>query len=463
MAKQPKKQDLIELINNTLVYYWEEILKKLEIDRVHSSFRGITDDLEIPPVSLTSKASHVNVGEDCLEDEIRINYNIVRRAYLKKEEERRGAKVRSWTVLSDDIIHESIHLIQGKFYDIFDTEYDLVTEGLPLLVSTEILLEGNKQVRDPKVYEFIAGSIADCFVKSKERYFYTFDLPEIDLKARVKKAKKDPKYKPDVSLMHAKGFLEMCKRRNKGIKNYSKFLSHPFKNKEFEDPEGFVHEYISTITDELKINKAMKELPEIINEPHLLHGRLMVAQEAGKISQELVEKIQNETSLDKDCFYLPHLNIIYLGVPDRVLAAEEAMHCLHNSYSNEKAQTRTVAGDILSEALGFFGSKLIFPKRKPETEKNKNVLKLARTYEQSVNEIASDEKSAAAVQHGIVRSENQPQCQAIHKVGYQIGDILYQKYKKGSITRQDIKKILKIPTNNSKRAVNAIKCILNAA
>lgn len=96
--------------------------------------------------------------------------------------------------------------------------------------------------------------------------------------------------------------------------------------------------------------------------------------ETGRFTQDELDDVKRQI-LSNESYFIPKGDIIYLADFSVVNAAEEAAHFLHHKCSGYRwDRTRDLAGDFyfrsVTEALGFFGSKVIIPTRECWTERD---------------------------------------------------------------------------------------------
>jgi hypothetical protein len=167
---------------------------------------------------------------------------------------------------------------------------------------------------------------------------------------------------------------------------------------------------------------------------------------------------------------IPALNAIYLATLSLNHAAEEAAHYLKQFVSKGEApegMKDSFYYYVLNEACGFFGSKVINPKRKTDHQgKLRQIAAGARKrrgrkrpYERAA-EIALDhlavEHGRKAIDRALVRKLASPAVfnATAHILGYILGDRLYYALTSGAITKKTIKRLFLAPLDRPGEALD---------
>lgn len=240
-----------------------------------------------------------------------------------------------------------------------------------------------------------------------------------------------------------------------------------------------VYNIIDTILDFLQVNKytyclrkaggftefLVDAYPEVYGPGdypafrRVLKGNRFSAEE----TDEILEHVRKKGSC-----YVPRLNAIFLGQFDLAHGGEEAGHfvnlCLKREIYEEAPadlpQHDLFYGQVMEEALAFFGSKLIVPSRNHffETEfyqyyrKDREVVEANTpyTYEEFneiINFILLHKKFETRYQEydevppeilAGIRSEPKRLRILVHELGYFLGQQIYDGYHAGAITRREI-------------------------
>ncbi|MCK6599856.1 MAG: ChaN family lipoprotein [Bdellovibrionaceae bacterium] len=220
------------------------------------------------------------------------------------------------------------------------------------------------------------------------------------------------------------------------------------------DFTDYVAQYIHVITKELKLNLSAKNLSVYTSEDFsfLKKMRDSLSLEEVNFYELLIE--------EEKSFYIPDLGIGYLGRLTINHASSLAMQYVYLEILKVRKLNFSFPRDFTSliwlEGIGYFGSKLINPKRKTETIKDiknkvlqfgvkdndKEALKLAlyqRAKELMIlsgkNTIRSDLKS--------YKKSSYIQCANL--LGSLIGEKLFKGYKNGFVRLDYLKRLLKKP------------------
>ena len=240
-----------------------------------------------------------------------------------------------------------------------------------------------------------------------------------------------------------------------------------------------VYNIIDTILDFLKINKYTYCLKKEGRCTEFLvdaYPEVYGVGEAGtfrrilrgyRFTPEEMEAILEHLEKKGSCF-IPRLNAIFLGQFDLAHGGEEAAHfvnlCLKREL-NEEAPTDLPQhdlfyGQVMEEALAFFGSKLIVPSRNHffETEfyqyyrKGREAVEANTPYsyeefQSIINFILLHKKFETRYQEydevppeilAGIRSEPKLANILVHELGYFLGQQIYDGYHAGAVTRQEI-------------------------
>jgi hypothetical protein len=160
--------------------------------------------------------------------------------------------------------------------------------------------------------------------------------------------------------------------------------------------------------------------------------------------------------LSRESYYIPRARMAYLATLSLNHAAEEAAHfvrhaCIGEAMEMARGRVDGFYARCLEEALGFFGSRLVNPRRRCN-----NVADWARVFEHRKGE---DRQVAAFVlAHKAAQPEGAPATlkllpmrkhklfQAVsHALGYLLGDGLYRAFDEGKISKAELKALFRDP------------------
>jgi hypothetical protein len=186
---------------------------------------------------------------------------------------------------------------------------------------------------------------------------------------------------------------------------------------------------------------------------------------------------------DRGSCYVPRMNVIFIGQFNMVHAGEEAAHFVNLALKGEifdaaprfMAQHDLFYTGVLEEALGFFGSKLIDPSRNHffETEFYQYYRKDRETVERETGYRFEDFKAIIdfillhkrfeqtydqyedvprEILEGI-RAEPGRANILIHELGYFLGQQIYDAWRAGLISRQDLRDLFRTSFRDSGSAL----------
>lgn len=183
---------------------------------------------------------------------------------------------------------------------------------------------------------------------------------------------------------------------------------------------------------------------------------LMDALKEGGLGDIEKEQVKQSIASEQSACIVP-LNIIYLATLSLNHAAEEAAHYLKQSVSNSKAPDELKDRFYfytLNEACGFFGSKVINPKRKTDHQGKLRRI-VAHGRKKSGRMTAAEKAAKFALAHMAFESGRGPLTSATvrtlanpavfhaaaHILGYILGDRLYYGLTSGVVTKQQIRRL----------------------
>lgn len=179
--------------------------------------------------------------------------------------------------------------------------------------------------------------------------------------------------------------------------------------------------------------------------------------ESRKFSGKEIEMIKRQI-LSSESYYIAKTRFVYLANLSMNHAAEEASHFIKHLCSGEEKPRELVDAfyaNILHEALGFFGSKLINHKRKCFHEKDfKELLTFFSTIHVPADRRIEQETANLVVEYKAYERKGKPLkytaifsekldlfLSVTHALGYMLGDRLYYGMMEGAISRKAIRKL----------------------
>jgi|SRR5579862_1341695 len=172
-------------------------------------------------------------------------------------------------------------------------------------------------------------------------------------------------------------------------------------------------------------------LPEVycgLSETRLLH-LLQRAVGTPKAIAELLERIES-----RGCVYLPSLNSIYVRDFQMMFTAEEVARFLHHACRGlpcrNKSKPRhlqpedTFYARVLENALGYFGSKVLYPPR-PAVEEHLGI----------------SAKTCARLAQNAITAGPEKFNDCVTNLGYRLGSELYDAYLRGAISRTVLRRL----------------------
>lgn len=200
---------------------------------------------------------------------------------------------------------------------------------------------------------------------------------------------------------------------------------------------------------------------------------------------ELIKKKVSDEEFDEfrkniekgESHYFPDENIVYLGTLSLNHAGEEASHFVKSSlggYHEPRDPEDFFYSKVLHEAIGFFGSKVINPKRKAQHLSHfRKILKdeKCRAEEKKIAELVILHKKWERRKkwepnfHKFNIDSNEIFYILYHKLGYILGELLYYGLLDGKFKRKEIKSLYEMNFEESGKApelyLNLIKRLKN--
>ncbi len=178
-----------------------------------------------------------------------------------------------------------------------------------------------------------------------------------------------------------------------------------------------------------------------------------------EFSSEEKKQIKRQVELSES-YYIPKRKWVYLANISLNHAAEEASHFIRHLMAGDdvpKGAQDIFYGRVLQEALGFFGSKIVNPKRKclrvRDFESMVDYFRRVkvprdRTFELEVGHSVLELKKMEKQNRALANPQNMIQHHDLffgvsHALGYMLGEILYHAMMKGKLTKKEIGKLFR--------------------
>ncbi len=261
-------------------------------------------------------------------------------------------------------------------------------------------------------------------------------------------------------------------------RSYLNWLEHEEGEIDYADAKYSFMEIVDRICDFLGIRLGKKrDNVEVFTCGDL--SFLKKLKQSGSFSKDEIETIKRQI-LASESYYISKAKFVYLANLSINHAAEEAAHFIKNLCSGEEEPRETIDAfyaNILHEALGFFGSKIMNHKRKCYHEKDfANLLAYFQTvrvprerkleYETAhlVTEYKRLEKRGKALANTeIFHSRMDLFLSLTHALGYMLGDRLYYGLVSGAVKKPLIRELFCNPWTEEgepvKAYMNLYKCL----
>ena len=238
--------------------------------------------------------------------------------------------------------------------------------------------------------------------------------------------------------------------------SYLNWLEHEEGEIDYADAKASFLELVDRITSFLRI-KLSKERDDVEVFTCGDLSFLKRLRESGMFTKQEMEVVKRQI-LSSESYYIAKTRYVYLANLSMNHAAEEAAHFIkHLCTGEEKPREFTDAfyTNILHEALGFFGSKLINHKRKCYHEKEfKELLTYFQTIHVPVDRRVEEETAHLVLECKKYERRGKALCYApilhqkmdlflsvTHALGYMLGDSLYYGMLQRAILRREIRKL----------------------
>ncbi|OGQ46426.1 MAG: hypothetical protein A3H42_00095 [Deltaproteobacteria bacterium RIFCSPLOWO2_02_FULL_46_8] len=243
-------------------------------------------------------------------------------------------------------------------------------------------------------------------------------------------------------------------------RSYLNWLEHEEGEIDYADPKHSFLELVDRISHFLKIDLGKeKDRVEVFTCGDL--SFLDRIKESGRFSPEEFKAIKRQI-INSESYYIPKLRFAYLSNLSINHAGEEAAHFIKHICSGEEKPREpfdALYANILHEALGFFGSKIINHKRKCYHEKDFQKL---LTYFQNISPTAErrlEYETALIVQEakklesegeaisdiGILSKRPDLFFTVSHALGYMLGDKLYYAMLDSQISKTEVRHLFYDP------------------
>lgn len=242
--------------------------------------------------------------------------------------------------------------------------------------------------------------------------------------------------------------------------SYLNWLENDEEEIDYYDAKASFLELVERISDFLKIKLGPdKEEVEVFTCGDL--SFLKRLKESDKFSKREISEIKQQI-LSSESYYIAKTKFVYLANLSLNHAAEEAAHFIKNLCSGLEEPRELVDAfyaNILHEALGFFGSKIVNHKRKCFHEKDFEELldyfKRVRIPKERVIEMETArfivkykrfEKKGRALQYTDIFNQGVDLFLSLtHALGYMLGDKLYYGMLKGTISKYTVRSLFYDP------------------
>lgn len=252
--------------------------------------------------------------------------------------------------------------------------------------------------------------------------------------------------------------------------SYLNWLEQEGSDIDFADARGTFMELMHRIAHFLDI-----ELPEEANDVEIFTcGDLSFLERLKKdpyFDRQELRRIKSQI-LASESYSIPHKKIVYLANLSLNHAAEEATHYIRYLSAGQEFPRRIVDAfymNILHEALGFFGSKIINHKRKAMHAKDYrsllNYLTQTKLKHERVAQFemaslildhAHNDKTGEAIRYQKLLGDNPDLFFGVtHGIGYILGDKLYYGLMNGKIQKDQIRELFQEPLADDGEPVEA--------
>lgn len=318
---------------------------------------------------------------------------------------------------------------------VFIGDLHIAPPHLPWDVTEELTKSGDGKIRDLILYE---NSESIYWKLAEKGLDDTAEVVRIDERSFCR--------------MHTPPII--CQR------SYLNWLEHEEGEIDYSDAKHDFLELVDRICEFLRIDLGHeRERVELFTCGDL--SFLKRLHEKKVFTKEEIGTIKNQI-LASESYYIAKARFVYLANLSINHAAEEAAHFIKHIKSGIEQPRELIDAfyaNILHEALGFFGSKLINHKRKCNHEKDfKNLLTFFKTVPVSHERELEYEASHLVVEYKKYERKRRPLrytdvfrarmdlfLAVTHALGYMLGDKLYYGLMRRKISRQRIRKLFEDP------------------
>lgn len=243
-------------------------------------------------------------------------------------------------------------------------------------------------------------------------------------------------------------------------RSYLNWLEHEEGEIDFSDAKHQFIELVDRIADFLKLDVGKeKEKVEVYTSGDLSFLRKIKKNK--RFSNQEFEIIKHQI-ISEESYYIPRLKIVYLGNLSLNHAGEEAAHFIKHICSGEEKPRDpfdAFYANVLHEALGFFGSKIINHKRKCYHERDfltllqhfrKGPFAHDRQFEQETALLVYQIKTMENRGKGfhemeIFQGRHDLFFSVTHALGYMLGDLLYYGLLEGVLHKSNLRHLFYDP------------------
>ncbi|NLD27842.1 MAG: ChaN family lipoprotein [Myxococcales bacterium] len=247
-------------------------------------------------------------------------------------------------------------------------------------------------------------------------------------------------------------------------RSYLNWLEHEEGEIDYSDAKSSFIELVDRICDFLKLDVgAAKDEVEVFTSGDLTF--LQRLKEKGDFSGKEIAMIKKQI-LASESYYISKAKIAYLANLSINHAAEEASHFIKNVCSGPESPRELIDAfyaNVLHEALGFFGSKLINSRRKCYHEKDfASLLSYFKTIRVPPYRLLECETAHLVIEYLKLEKKGRHLTQAeglcsrmdlflsiTHALGYMLGDRLYYALIAQQIKKKDVRKLFLDPWRGS--------------
>ncbi|EKD42688.1 MAG: hypothetical protein ACD_73C00060G0005, partial [uncultured bacterium] len=245
--------------------------------------------------------------------------------------------------------------------------------------------------------------------------------------------------------------------------SYLNWLEHEDDVLDFADAKATFLNYLEQIAAFLNLTPgAKKDEVEVYTCGDL--SFLKKLRESNLFSNREIVQIKKQI-LQAESYYIPKLKLVYLANVSVNHTAEEASHTLKHLLSGDefpRLRQDAFYAAVLHEALGFFGSKIINPKRKcSRISDYKNLISYLRSQDIVKNRLLEYDTAILFLEHEKKGAKNELFSQEkiksfspdlffslLHALGYSLGEKLFYGLLAEIISREEMGELFLNPMKN---------------